>query len=384
MRIRDRIKSLRRVTAKDLRPNPRNWRTHPEAQQNALRGVLAQVGIADALLARELPDKSLMLIDGHLRADVDPETKWPVLVLDVTEEEADLLLATVDPLADMAEADGDILADLLENVEAESEAVQAMLDGLAEEHGIEQGNDEDIPEAPEPQIDRAAELQKEWKTKTGQLWLIEGKAGVHRVLCGDSTKVEDAERLASSQARALVSDPPYGIGYEYASHDDTSNAENLRIVKAAFEHAPTARIWSCGKANLGRDLAWNVSAKVLCWHKAFAQARNGLGGASTWEPILVVGATATNLPNDYLHFGTDREPGLREKHPCPKPVALFAHLIAHLTTGAVYDPFLGSGTTLVACEQLSRIGVGIEIEPKYVAVTLQRLADMGLAPKLEG
>src|SRR5215469_15065977 len=105
MRIRDRIKELRRVKARDLLPNPKNWRRHPKAQAEALRGLLAEVGYADALLARELPDGKLMLIDGHLRAETTPEMMVPVLVLDVTEEEADKLLLTLDPLAGMAEAD---------------------------------------------------------------------------------------------------------------------------------------------------------------------------------------------------------------------------------------------------------------------------------------
>ncbi len=73
MNVRDRIKELRRVKASRLRPHPKNWRTHPVAQQDALRGVLAEIGYADALLARELPDGSLELVDGHLRAEITPE-----------------------------------------------------------------------------------------------------------------------------------------------------------------------------------------------------------------------------------------------------------------------------------------------------------------------
>src|SRR4029079_15258456 len=73
MHIRDRIKELRRVRAADLRPNPRNWRVHPPAQQDALRYLLAEVGYADALLARELDDGTLLLIDGHLRAETTPD-----------------------------------------------------------------------------------------------------------------------------------------------------------------------------------------------------------------------------------------------------------------------------------------------------------------------
>ena len=98
MKIRDRIKELRRVPASELIPNPKNWRSHPKEQQDALRGILAEVGIAGAVLARELPSGELMLIDGHMRADTDPTAVWPVLVLDVTEAEADKLLATYEKL----------------------------------------------------------------------------------------------------------------------------------------------------------------------------------------------------------------------------------------------------------------------------------------------
>jgi hypothetical protein len=133
MQIRDRIKELRRVRAAELRPNPRNWRTHPSEQQDALRGVLAEVGYADALLARELPDGSLMLVDGHLRAETTPDAVVPVLVLDVDEQEADKILLTHDPLSAMATVSHERLRTLLANVETESDAVRAMLERLAEE-----------------------------------------------------------------------------------------------------------------------------------------------------------------------------------------------------------------------------------------------------------
>src|SRR5215831_69102 len=99
MQIRDRIKELRRVRAGDLKPHPKNWRVHPDAQKNALRGLLAEIGYADTLLTRELPDGSLQLIDGHLRAETTPDSQVPVLVTDLTEEEAEKVLLTLDPLA---------------------------------------------------------------------------------------------------------------------------------------------------------------------------------------------------------------------------------------------------------------------------------------------
>ncbi len=134
MQIRDRIKELRRVRAADLRPNPRNWRRHPSEQRGALRGLLAEVGYADALIARELPDGSLMLIDGHLRAETTPDSVVPVLVLDVDQQEADKILLTLDPLAAMATSAGDELQDLLKSVQTESEAVQSLLATLGREY----------------------------------------------------------------------------------------------------------------------------------------------------------------------------------------------------------------------------------------------------------
>ena len=130
MKIRDRIKELRRVRASELRPHPKNWRMHPTTQQDALRGVLAEIGYAGALLARELPDGSLELIDGHLRAETTPDMEVPVLILDLDEREAAKLLAVHDPLAGMAQSNAEVLAGLLDQVETESDAVQALLDAM--------------------------------------------------------------------------------------------------------------------------------------------------------------------------------------------------------------------------------------------------------------
>jgi ParB-like chromosome segregation protein Spo0J len=130
MQIRDRVTQLRRVKAADLRPNPRNWRTHPVAQRDALRGLLAEIGIAGALLARELADGSLELIDGHLRAETLADNEVPVLVLDVDEREAATLLALFDPLASMAQTQAEALHALLGTIETENDALRAVLEQL--------------------------------------------------------------------------------------------------------------------------------------------------------------------------------------------------------------------------------------------------------------
>lgn len=161
MKIRDRIRELRRVPASELLPNPKNWRSHPKAQQDALRGVLSEIGFADATIARELPDGSLMLIDGHLRAETAADSLVPVLVLDVTEEEADKLLVTLDPLAAMADTNAAALESILGEVETNSEAVSEMLSRLAQRAGLfleragqaDPGEDEEAVAAGPPEED---------------------------------------------------------------------------------------------------------------------------------------------------------------------------------------------------------------------------------------
>src|ERR1700730_11217948 len=103
MTIRNRIKDHRRVRAGDLLPHEFNWRLHPEGQRAALKALYREVGFARSLLAYELPDGRLKLIDGHLRRDLDPEMEVDVEVLDVNDEEARTLLLSIDPLAALAE-----------------------------------------------------------------------------------------------------------------------------------------------------------------------------------------------------------------------------------------------------------------------------------------
>jgi len=138
MQIKNRIKELRQVKASELLPNPKNWRTHPSQQADVLRGVLAEVGYADALIAYETPD-GLMLIDGHLRAETTPDMEVPVLITDLNEQEASTLLATLDPLAAMASRDQSSLSSLLESLDVQNDSVRLMLDALI------QGENEFLP-----------------------------------------------------------------------------------------------------------------------------------------------------------------------------------------------------------------------------------------------
>lgn len=135
--FRSRIIGLEYVDAADLMPHPANWRLHGKAQSDALLGVLGDVGIADALLvyASEKYAHPRVIVDGHLRQEKAPQ-KWPVLVLDVNDEEAALILATHDPLATMAKADAEKLDALLRDIQTAAPAVQAMLADVAAKAGL--------------------------------------------------------------------------------------------------------------------------------------------------------------------------------------------------------------------------------------------------------
>lgn len=127
---RNRIKELRYVKASDLIPNEKNWRTHSDFQSKSLRAVLKQIGIADAAIARET-SAGLELLDGHLRRDILAGQTIPVLIVDLDDAEADILLSTLDPLAAMADADRAKLADLLQSIETDDDDLTELLESIS-------------------------------------------------------------------------------------------------------------------------------------------------------------------------------------------------------------------------------------------------------------
>lgn len=126
--IRNRIKTHRRVRAGDLVPHEFNYRLHPEPQKAALQALYEEIGFARSLLAYELPDGRLKLIDGHLRRDLDPDMQVDVEVLDVSDAEARTLLLSIDPLAALAGTNAETHARLRQQTPSQSEAINALWD----------------------------------------------------------------------------------------------------------------------------------------------------------------------------------------------------------------------------------------------------------------
>jgi hypothetical protein len=148
MNIRNRVKELRYEKASELKANPKNWRTHGDRQKLAMNGLLSEIGFAGAVIARELEDGSLMLIDGHLRQETAGDQEVPVLVLDVDEQEADRLLLTFDPLKEMASTDYAALESLLSEVKTNESHVadlfEKLQDTIPQPEDFEDVEDEDV------------------------------------------------------------------------------------------------------------------------------------------------------------------------------------------------------------------------------------------------
>jgi hypothetical protein len=179
-------------------------------------------------MVRELPDGSLQIVDGHLRAETTPDALVPVLVVDLDDKEADKVLATFDPLAAMAEPDEAQLEALLKGIETDSEALAALLEQLGDEaaKGLAVDVTEDeIPEPPDGAI-----------TKPGDLIIL----GDHRLLCGDSSKPEDVDRLLGGAVIHLVNtDPPYNVRVEPRSNNAiAAHAESMPAPAPGIPLAP--------------------------------------------------------------------------------------------------------------------------------------------------
>lgn len=379
---RNRIVGEGEQQASQFIANPNNWRTHPQAQREAMRGALNEVGWVQRVIVNR---RTGHLIDGHERvweALQNGDANVPFVEVDLDEAEEAYVLATLDPIGAMAAADAAKLDDLLRDVQSGEAGVQQMLADIAKDAGLYQ----EPKEAPEAQVDRAEELREKWQTARGQLWEI----GRHRLLCGDSTSAEDVARLMGGEKAALLcTDPPYNVGKAYGDDIDDSKAEAEyeTFSRAWFElwRAHSDRqIVSPGCNNLARWCRYFDPYHVAPWTKSNSMTNGKVSRFWCWEPVLFFGEKwARRRPNDIFEFPIGQQAEVAN-HPCPKPLKMWVDLLENYSEEGdiVADGFDGSGTTLVAAEQTGRKAYVMELEPKYVAVALERMAAMGLEPRL--
>jgi hypothetical protein len=238
-------------------------------------------------------------------------------------------------------------------------------------------------EPAEPQIDKAAELQKKWQTAEGQIW----RAGPHRLACGDCRTLGK-----DMKATVVLTDPPYNVGKNYGVADDQKNqAEYLTWTQDWFRLAKTLTatsvVLTIGITNLPMWLSdVERTHAIIAWIKTNQMSPQYIGpggGFNCWEPVLVYGRAKKCIPQDIfdIPIGTQADTG---DHPCPKSLKAWTWLLEAFTDrgDSVTDLFIGTGTTLIAAQQTGRIGYGCEIDPRWCAVSLERLANLGLKPEL--
>jgi DNA modification methylase len=398
-----RIKSYEVLPVEDFlaqyEPHPKNPRQHGDEQTAGVRGSLDALGVYDVVIVSE---KTGLFTDGHLRADLyslKPGQPVPFVVTDLDADEQHQALATHDFLTTLATYNRDMLDGLLKDVVNTTASVNAVLAELAEQNDLYFGDDEDEPaDAPGAQVDKAEALREKWGTERGQLWAI----GEHRLLCGDATDAGDVDRVMGGEHASLViTDPPYGVNYDGGTikrdklqgdhsadlylpylkevYNLSEDSMALYLFYADGDSAVLSAVLSAG-FTVRSNLIWNknqaqfgaLSAQYKQKHEPFFYCHKK-GNPPCWKgPTNEVTVWDVARANKNKH------------HPTEKPPELFQRAMKNSSTiGAiVFDGFGGSGTTMVACEQTGRQCRMIEIEPRYVAVILERMSDMGLEPEL--
>ena len=244
-------------------------------------------------------------------------------------------------------------------------------------------------EIKEDDFDVDEELKKPTMSKLGDIWLL----GRHRFICGDSTKPETYDVLMDGQlANMVLTDPPYNVDVEETAgkikNDNMADEDFYKFLFAAFV---------CMEQNMAQDASiyvFHADTQGLNFRKAFHDAGFYLSGCCIWKKnALVLGRSPYQWRHEPCLFGwklggkhqwySDRKqttiweydrPKSSKDHPTMKPVALMAYPIQNscMSNCIVLDPFLGSGSTLIACEETNRICYGIELDEKFADVIVKR------------
>jgi len=399
------------VDPTQLLAHPDNFRIHPGGQQNALQGSLDTIGWIQQIIVNRLTGH---VVDGHLRVQLamrNNEPLVPVLYVDLTEAEEAQALMSLDPIAAMAGTDKAKLDELLRMVNTDNEQVQEFLSELAKSNGLDYGAPP--PDDPGAEIDRAEELRVKWGVESGQLWSL----GDHRVICGDCTDAAVVARVMGGEKADMVfTDPPYNVAIVGGTHDprDEKNfskgprIENdcmsdeefdeslfLWFSSMALAMSGGAVFYVCAPAGRTETQFRNAIDKVFILRQCIVWAKqNAVFGRQDYhwkhESILYgwKDGAAHYFCDDHTQstvWEIDRPMRSDKEHPTQKPVELPEKAITNSSTPGdlIYDPFCGSGTTIAACERLGRRGRGIDKDPKYIAVTLERWSQMtGKTPEL--
>lgn len=376
---------IKKMKISDLQGWDRNPREITDEAMVGLTHSLQDFGLVQPIVWNK---RTKRVVGGHQRLIVLKKhgiEEVGVVVVDLTPEREKILNVTLNN-PEIAGTFSDDIGDILKEIEVDDVNLfdELKLDSLLRE--LIEDNEEkkkvvedDIPEPP-----------KEPKTKAGDLWLL----GEHRLLCGDSTKRDDVERVMDGEKIGILfADPPYGMrldadfskmnsklkmikyksvkGGKYENvigdHDDF---DARPVIEACFD--PGEQFWfgadyySSSLKNTEHEGAW------LVWDKRLDESADKMFG-SCFELCW----SKKKCKRDILRikwagiFGMEKEDCRKRQHPNQKPVLLIFEIVRRVE-GIIYDPFLGSGTTLIAAEQFNRKCYGIEISPAYCDVIVER------------
>lgn len=410
----DQTKVVEQISTAELIPYARNARTHSDQQVQQIAGSIQEFGFCNPVLI----DAQNGIIAGHgrvLAAQLLKLETVPCLRLShLTDAQKRAYVLADNRIALSSGWDEAMLANELSDLHAD-DFDMGLLGFTPEELELslnmnavtEQSSDVDA----EPRIDEAEELRALWKTERGQVWLL----GNHRLMCGDSVSLDDVSRLLDGVSpQIMVTDPPYGVNYDPTwRHDAGVNKSNRIGLVQNDSIADWTNAWRLfggavcyvwhGGLHSGtvqksiEDAGFQVRSQIVWLKPRMVLSR----GHYHWqhEPCWVADKEAQmcDLDCEEAWYGVRKnstagyiggrkqttvwEIGFKGEqktmHGTQKPVECMARPIRNhsLSSHGVYEPFCGSGTTLIACEQLGRRCFAMELDPKYVAVILQRFAD---------
>ena len=380
---------LQLVSLDKLVPYQNNARTHSPEQINKLRSSLREFGFINPVII----DRNYGIIAGHGRAIAAREegiTEVPCVFADhLTEAQKKAYIIADNRMAMDAGWDEELLRVEIEALQAE--AFDLALTGFDEKELSKLFDDG--KEAKDDDFDVDAELQKPTVTKSGDVWML----GRHRLVCGDSTKPETNESLMGGRkANLVVTDPPYNVNYEgSAGKIKNDNMASEKFYDFLFD------AFSCMEKVMADDASiyvFHADTEGLNFRKAFDAAGFYLSGCCIWKkPSLVLGRSPYQWQHEPCLFGwkkkgkhqwySDRKQTTvwefekskkNADHPTMKPIPLLAYAITNssMSNTLVLDPFGGSGSTLIACEQTERDCCTGELDEKYCDVIVKRYIEL--------
>lgn len=375
------------ATIASLMLDPANVRTHDVRNLEAIKASLARFGQQKPIVV----NAKGIIVAGNGTMVAAKMLNWSsVEIVRTNLEGAEAIAYAIadNRTAELAEWDESALAAQLAALQIDDEEL-ANITGFTDTE-IEAltlaTNEIEEDEVPAPPVDPI--------TKTGDLWLL----GNHRVLCGDSTKAEDVARLMNGvKAQMMFTDPPYGVNYEgghFHSRDVSIVRKREKLASDSTADIYSAFLPVASKFVDGACYVWFADSKslevysalkennyeihsLLIWNKTNAiYAAMGAQYKHRHEPFIYCKPKGSTLrwcgATTEATVWDEARDGINEFHPTQKPVALAAKAIRNHEADSVLDLFLGSGSTLIAAEQLNRNCYGMEISPQYCDVIVTR------------